>query len=62
MTDSQLVGISGLELLGDLEAHARYASTGQTDPSSGVLQQGAEWIYDNVERLATLDVSPYSSH
>ena len=62
MTDSQLVGISGLELLGDLEAHARYASTGQTDPSSGVMQQGAEWIYDNVERLATFDVSPYSSH
>ncbi len=62
MTDQQLGSIPALETLGDLEAHARYASTGQTDPSSGVLQQGAEWIYDNVERLATLDVSPYSSH
>jgi serine/threonine protein kinase len=62
MTDQQLVSIAGLETLGDLEAHARYASTGWTDPASGEVQQGAEWIYDNVERLATFDVSPYSSH
>jgi hypothetical protein len=62
MTDTQLVEISGLEILGDLEAHARYAYVGQTDPSSGVMQQGAAWIYDNVERIATFDVTPYSSH
>jgi hypothetical protein len=62
MSDQQLVSIAGLETLGDLEAHARYASSGWTDPSSGQVQQGAEWIYDNVERLATFDVSPYTSH
>jgi hypothetical protein len=61
MSDQQLVSVAWLETLGDLEAHARYASTGWTDPSSGQVQQGAEWIYDNVERLATFDVSPYSS-
>jgi eukaryotic-like serine/threonine-protein kinase len=62
MTDQQLTGIPALESLGDLEAHARYAYSGQTDPTSGVVQQGTEWIYDNVERLATFDVTPYSSH
>lgn len=62
MTDTQLTGISGLEILGDLEAQARYAYAGRTDPSSGVMQQGATWIYDNVERLVTFDVTSLSSH
>jgi len=25
------------------------------------VQEGATWIYDNIERLATLDVTPYAS-
>ena len=62
MTNSQLTGIPALEILGDLEAHARYAYAGQTDPSTGAMQQGASWIYDNLERLATFDVTPYLSH
>ncbi len=62
MTKAQLTGISGLEMLGDLEAQARYAYAGRTDPTSGVMQQGAPWIYDNVERLASYDVTPYVSH
>ncbi len=62
MTDTQLTGIAALEILGDLEAHASYAYAGRTDPSSGVVQQGAAWIYDNVERLATFDVTPSLSH
>jgi len=49
-------------MLGDLEAQARYAYAGRTDPTSGVMQQGAPWIYDNVERLASYDVTPYVSH
>jgi len=51
--------LSGLAILGDLEAQARYAYAGRTDPASGEMQQGATWIYDNVERLATFDVTPY---
>lgn len=61
MTNAQLTGISGLEILGELEAQARYAYAGRTDPSSGMMQQGATWIYDNVERLATFDVTAYLS-
>jgi hypothetical protein len=26
------------------------------------MQQGATWIYDNVERVATFDMTPYLSH
>jgi hypothetical protein len=62
MQNAQLTQLSGLAILGDLEAQARYAYAGRTDPASGQMQQGATWIYDNVERLATFDVTPYRSH
>ena len=62
MQNAQLTQLSGLAILGDLEAQARYAYAGRTDPASGQMQQGAAWIYDNVERLATFDVTPYGTH
>jgi hypothetical protein len=40
---------------------ARYAYAGQTDPITGNAQQGAIWVYNTVQRLATFDVTPYSS-
>ena len=62
MSDEQLTQPFALTFLDDIVLQARYAYAGQTDPSSGVVQQGAAWIYDNVERLAAFDVTPYSSH
>lgn len=62
MQNTQLTQLSGLAILGDLEAQAGYAYAGRTDPASGQMQQGATWVYDNVERLATFDVTPYRSH
>jgi hypothetical protein len=62
MKNAQLTQLSGLAILGDLEAQARYAYAGRTDPASGQMQQGTTWIYDNVERLATFDVTPYVTH
>jgi hypothetical protein len=35
--------------------------SGRTDPTTGDVQEGATWIYDNIERLATFDVTPYAS-
>jgi hypothetical protein len=61
MTNTQLTQLSALGILGDLETQARYAYAGRADPASGEVQQGATWIYDNIERLATFDVTPYSS-
>lgn len=61
MTDDQLVQLSALNLLSDLQIQARYAYTGKTDPTTGNVQEGVAWIYDNVERLATFDVTPYTS-
>ena len=56
----QLTRLSAFEILGNLELQARSAFAGQTDPDTGNLQEGAAWIFDNIERLATLDVTAYS--
>lgn len=61
MSDTDLAHLSGRDLLGDLELQARYAYAGSMDPSTGNFQGGAVWIFDNVQRLATLDVRPYLS-
>jgi hypothetical protein len=61
MSDAQLTQPSAFNILGDLEANARYAFAGRTDPNTDNLQQGAEWIFDNTPRLVTLDVTPYSA-
>ena len=61
MSDEQLNQLSALDILSDLESQARYAYAGQTDPVTGNEQDGATWIYDNVERLATMNVQAYSS-
>jgi eukaryotic-like serine/threonine-protein kinase len=62
MTDTQLGQQAALDLLSDLQIEARYAYAGRTDPTTGNVQQGATWIYDNVERLASFSVTPFSSH
>ena len=58
----QLTQLSAFEILGNLKLQARSAFAGQTDPDTGNFQEGAAWIFDNIERLATLDVTAYSPH
>ncbi len=62
MTDTQLGQQAALDFLSDLQIKARYAYAGRTDPTTGNVEQGATWIYDNVERLASFIVTPFSSH
>lgn len=62
MTDQQLAQPSALALVGDMALQARYAYAGQPDPVTGNTQEGAVWVYNNVQRLATFEVTPYSSH
>jgi hypothetical protein len=60
MSDDQLNQLSALDILSDLDSQARYAYAGQTDPITGNIQEGSTWIYDNVERLSTMNVQAYS--
>jgi eukaryotic-like serine/threonine-protein kinase len=61
MSNQQLAQPSALALASDMALQARYAYAGQTDPITGNAQQGAIWVYNNVQRLATFEVTPYSS-
>jgi serine/threonine protein kinase len=58
-TDAQLLQPSALTLLDDMTVQAQYAYTGRPNPSTGIAQGGVLWIYDNLQRLATFDVTPY---
>jgi hypothetical protein len=61
MSDEQLQQPAAFALVGDMALEARYAYAGQTEPITGTSQEGVLWIYNNVQRLATFDVTPYSS-
>ena len=60
-TEAQLLQPSALTLLNDIAAQAQYAYTGRPNPSTGIAQGGVLWIYDNLQRLATFAVAPYSA-
>jgi serine/threonine protein kinase len=59
--DNQLVQTASLNTLGDMATNARYAYTGHIDPTTGVYTGGVTWIYDSIQRLALLDVTPCTS-
>jgi serine/threonine protein kinase len=59
--NSQLVQTSSLNTLGDLATQARYAYTGHIDPTTGAYTGGVTWIYDSIQRLASIDVTPCTS-
>ncbi len=60
MNDAQLLSSQALTLLDDLAAQAQNAYSGQLDPSTGQSQDGALWIYGNLQRLAAFDVRQYT--
>jgi len=60
MSDQQLAQPSAQALVGDMALQARDAYSGQPDPVTGNTQGGAIWVYNNVQRLATFEVTPYS--
>jgi serine/threonine protein kinase len=61
MSNGQLHQSAAFALVGDMALQARYAYAGQIDPITGNSQEGAIWVYNNVQRLANFDVTPYSS-
>jgi len=61
MSYTQLLQSSTLALLDDIAAQARAAYTGQLPISTGASSGNAIWIYNNLQRLATFDVAPYTA-
>ncbi|HEY5004852.1 MAG TPA: serine/threonine-protein kinase [Ktedonobacteraceae bacterium] len=59
MNDTQLLQPATQTLLNDMATQAQYAYTGQLNLSTGQPDGGALWIYNNLQRLAALDIRPY---
>ncbi len=60
MDETQLRSQDASRLLNNMMAEAFYAYVGQLDPSTAELQSGALQIQQNIERLATFDITPYN--
>jgi transcriptional regulator with XRE-family HTH domain len=58
--DEQLQKQQTLTLLNDIAKNANFALNGETDPVTGITQQGVEWIYVALQGLATMDITPFS--
>jgi eukaryotic-like serine/threonine-protein kinase len=61
LSNAQLLQPSSLALLDQMATQAQDAYTGQSSPSTGDAQGGALWIYNNLQRLATFNVVPYTA-
>jgi transcriptional regulator with XRE-family HTH domain len=60
MTDDQLRQQQAATLLNEMVTNANNALFGKKDPRVGDVQEGVEWISQNIESLATIDIMPYS--
>ncbi len=60
MTDAQVLQPSTQFILDDMVTQANYALVGQLDPTTDEVQPGVVQIYDDIQRLATFNVMPYT--
>jgi hypothetical protein len=60
MDTTQLAQPSTLTLLDDLVTQTQLANNGQTDPMTGQSKGGVLWICNNIQRMATFDLKPYT--
>jgi hypothetical protein len=59
MSDAQLLQPSTLSLINDMITNASNAYAGQIDLATNRMNEGATWIHDHMQILATLDITPY---
>lgn len=59
MTDVQLQQPQTLSLLDDMITNANSSYVGMNDPAGGPKMEGVTWIHDQIQSLATLDVTTY---
>jgi hypothetical protein len=57
MSDTALLGQEALSLLNEMETNANDAFVGQPDPATGGVQGGVTQIHDELQLLATIEVS-----
>jgi len=60
LPQNQLLSNASLTLLNDMATQADYAFNGQINAGTNQKQGGAVEIYQNSQRLATFDVTPYT--
>lgn len=58
MNDQQLGQHAALSLLDDMQLNATYAFSGHIDQVTGNMQEGAQWVYQETQHLATIEVMP----
>jgi hypothetical protein len=56
MSDQQLQEQGALNLLNDLQMNAVSAFSGQADQATGARQEGAQWVFQEAQHLAEMDV------
>ena len=59
MKDEQLKQQQALTLLNDIVSNTNFALNGKSDPVTGNMQKGVEWIYKAIQSLATMDITPF---
>ena len=62
MSDNQLRQPATLALLNDMIANANYAYVGQTDTTTGQVQQGITWVHNELQSLAVFPVMRYMAN
>ena len=60
MSDQQLLQPVALSLLNDLQMNAVSAFSGQIDQTTGARQEGAQWVFQETQGLAEMEVTPAS--
>lgn len=58
MDDNQLSQPAALSMLNAMLTQAQFALVGQFDPNTNTVREGAAQIHNNIQGLATLNVSP----
>lgn len=59
MSKAQLGQPAALSLLDDMALQASNAYSGSADPSTGQFRQGAVWIHQQLQSIATINISSY---
>jgi hypothetical protein len=57
--DDQLSQQTAFSLLDDMVFQANNAYTGNTDPSTGQFKSGVSWIHQQLQAMATINISTY---
>jgi hypothetical protein len=60
MTDDQMMQQSTLSIINDMIANMDRAYSGQPDPSTNTVHEGVNWIHNQMQFLATLDITSWN--